>query len=1034
MEDIRKTLTTRRTRSQNTRPTIGLLIDKLEVSYLFTVWSGVVDAAQEHRANLICFVGGELVPPIRSGVRFGSPANVIYDLATEKILDGLIPMGSTANNIGFKGFKTFCEFYQSLPMVTTGMTLEGVPGVVVDDRKGIRDLIRHLVEVHGYRRIAFIRGPEGKANAEDRYQAYADTLAEYGLPFDPARVAPGNFTYASGREAIHLLVDQRDVDIEAIVAANDLTALGASEALQRRGIRVPNDVAVVGFDDIEEARATTPPLTTMQYPMHALGRRAVELLLAGLAGKEVSEKIILSTGLVVRQSCGCLDPAVVQAAAGSIVMSDESFGAALTARREKILAEMIYTVGIAGKTSEQVETLLKAFAAELEGASRGIFLATLEKILRQVAAAGGNIAAWQNALSVLRYQVLPCLGDKEALLRAEDLWQQARVVIGEVAQRVKEYQTLKVEQRAQKLREIEARLISAFDVAELLNVLAEGLPRLNIPSCYLSLYENQKLPMEWSRLILAYDERGRVDLEAEGRRFPSLHMVPEGMLPRDRPYCLVVEPLYFREDQIGFAVFEVGPRDRTTYTALQGDISSALQGALLVQRVQEHSAELARQKYILDTFMETVPDRIYFKDRDGRITRANKAHAVKVGLRDPAVEVGKTDFDFFPEEQARMKYEQEQAIIRTGQPVLAVEEPNGERNWALTTKMPLRDEHGQIIGTFGISRDITALKQAQVALEKAYTEVEKRVEERTAELQQEIAERKRAEEMVRKLNEELEQRVNERTKALQEANQALQESLNNLEIAQQQLVQSEKMASLGELVAGMAHEINTPLGVGVTAASHLEAQTETLEQRFLKSELKRSELQHYLETAKESSRIILRNLERASEHMKSFKRIAVDQTHEERFQFKLKPYIDDVLISLRPQLKKVRHRITVACPPDLEIDSYPGAFSQIISNLVMNSLVHGFEGIDKGEILIEITEQEGQLVFRYSDNGKGMDKDTVKKVFDPFFTTKRKQGGTGLGMYIVYNLVTQKLRGQISCESTPETGIVFLIRIPRETI
>jgi rsbT co-antagonist protein RsbR len=160
--------------------------------------------------------------------------------------------------------------------------------------------------------------------------------------------------------------------------------------------------------------------------------------------------------------------------------------------------------------------------------------------------------------------------------------------------------------------------------------------------------------------------------------------------------------------------------------------------------VQERSAELTRQQYILDTFMENVPDRVYFKDLESHITRANRAHAVRMGLSDPAEEIGKSDFDFFPEERARVKYEQEQEIIRTGQPVLNLEERDSTGRWALTTKMPLRDENGEIVGTFGISRDITEMKEAQVALEKAYAEVERQVAERTAELEREIEERERA--------------------------------------------------------------------------------------------------------------------------------------------------------------------------------------------------------------------------------------------------------------------------------------------------
>jgi PAS domain S-box-containing protein len=307
---------------------------------------------------------------------------------------------------------------------------------------------------------------------------------------------------------------------------------------------------------------------------------------------------------------------------------------------------------------------------------------------------------------------------QEALL----LIGQARAMLGETVSRALAQQQLQAERRVQTLQAISLDLNATFEVERLMDVLAERLPTLGIHSCFLALYEDpqpyvypQPAP-EWSRLILAYNEEGHVALEPGRKRFRTRHLVPEGMLPAHRRYTMVLQPLYFQDAQIGVVLFEVGPRDWSVYEVLRAEIASALQGALLVQRVRERSAELARQQYIVDTFMENVPDRVYFKDLESRITRTNKAHAVKLRLGDPAAAIGKTDFDFLPEEQARAKYEQEQAIIRTGKPILSIEEPDGTGRWALTTQMPLRDEHGNIIGTFGISHDITEMKQAQAEL------------------------------------------------------------------------------------------------------------------------------------------------------------------------------------------------------------------------------------------------------------------------------------------------------------------------------
>ncbi len=267
-------------------------------------------------------------------------------------------------------------------------------------------------------------------------------------------------------------------------------------------------------------------------------------------------------------------------------------------------------------------------------------------------------------------------------------------------------------------------------------------------------------------------------------------------------------------------------------------------------------------------------------------------------------------------------------------------------------------------------------------------------------------------------------------KDLETANRQLRLSLETLERTRDQLVQSEKMAALGELVAGVAHEINTPVGVGVTAASFLDAKTNEFKKIYDSGELKRSELENYLQTVEEVSNSILINMERAAELISSFKQVAVDQSSESRRQFNLKEYIHEILLSLRPRYKKTEHTIEVTCEPDIGLNSFPGAFSQILNNLIMNSLIHGFQGIQKGSIHINISRLGKDILFIYQDNGRGMNGEEKEKVFDPFYTTMRGKGGTGLGMSIVFNLITQTLKGHIECESSPGNGVVFTMKFP----
>jgi two-component system, NtrC family, sensor kinase len=248
------------------------------------------------------------------------------------------------------------------------------------------------------------------------------------------------------------------------------------------------------------------------------------------------------------------------------------------------------------------------------------------------------------------------------------------------------------------------------------------------------------------------------------------------------------------------------------------------------------------------------------------------------------------------------------------------------------------------------------------------------------------------------------------------------------------LLQAEKMASLGELVAGISHEVNTPIGVCITAVTHLEAEGKELKRLYSSDELKKTDLEKYINSFIETLALLHSNLQRASELISGFKQIASDRSTQEKRIFNLKEYIGDIITSLKPKYKKTGFSIDLRCPDDIQISSYPGAFSQVITNLIMNSFIHGFEDRREGSIILDIFKANDYYMIRYSDNGKGIKPDIINKIFDPFFTTKRGKGGTGLGLNIVHNIVTQTLKGTIRCESIENQGTTFLITIPTEDI
>jgi len=272
-------------------------------------------------------------------------------------------------------------------------------------------------------------------------------------------------------------------------------------------------------------------------------------------------------------------------------------------------------------------------------------------------------------------------------------------------------------------------------------------------------------------------------------------------------------------------------------------------------------------------------------------------------------------------------------------------------------------------------------------------------------------------------NENLENLVQQRT-------QELSNALDELKATQKQLVESEKMAALGNLVAGVAHEINTPLGIGITAASVLADKAKSCFNDYQNGAMKRSTLEKFLDVSLQSSSMVLSNLNRAAELVQSFKQVAVDRATEVRRTIQLKEYLEECLIPLRPELKHTQQRVEVRGDDSFTLNSYPGPISQIVTNLVMNSLIHAYSPEDEGLMVFEFRAQGDRIILSYRDDGRGIDPENLDKIFDPFFTTRRGQGGTGLGLHLVYNLATQKLKGQIRCESQVGIGTTFTIELP----
>ncbi len=249
--------------------------------------------------------------------------------------------------------------------------------------------------------------------------------------------------------------------------------------------------------------------------------------------------------------------------------------------------------------------------------------------------------------------------------------------------------------------------------------------------------------------------------------------------------------------------------------------------------------------------------------------------------------------------------------------------------------------------------------------------------------------------------------------------------------AQQSLIQAEKMASLGGLVAGVAHEINTPVGIGLTGASTLAAETDKIRKLHSGEDMTEEDFLDYLDVTAQTAKLLLTNMNRAAELIQSFKQVAVDQTSAERRRFDLKNYIEEILNSLHPSIKKKRHTVEVDCPTGIEMDSYPGVLSQVLTNLVMNALLHAYADHQAGTLSIRVKMNGGDVILVFADDGNGIPAENLSRIFDPFFTTRRGNGGSGLGLHIVFNVVTASLNGQVDVQSEVGKGTRFTLRFPQ---
>ncbi|MDC7235615.1 MAG: substrate-binding domain-containing protein, partial [Spirochaetales bacterium] len=539
------------------------------------IWQGILRRTKELDSDLICYVGGELGE---------DNSSLVYNLIDIDKRDGFISHAASERELHL----LYYEKFKNLPFIALSLPIPGFPVVMTDSYNSMRTVVEHLVKEHSFSKIAFVQGPENHIYAEQRYQAYLDVVQENSI-YDPNLVTPPlDFEGSSGEKSIAILLDDRHLvpgeDIEAIVFVSDTPALNAVQELGRRDIRIPEQIAVTGFNAGKEAFCTDPPMTTVRLPFTEQGYQSVDLLMKLIDGQAVNQQTVLSADIIIAQSCGC--NSVLPGEDSGYEKSEENIVESKDDIREQTIRDIQNAVGTSRNKAELIELagfLLTAFYDEIEGNQSGLFLGVLSDEINRSLLVHKEVVSVQRIISLINKNLTGYIIRNNCYAPGAQLLNRAGLMIHQAGIRAAEREYLKRMQLERTLRDISAKLISTYNMNKLLEIFTESLKELKIPGCYISLFEDSGNitslfdPPDYSKIIFVFEDGIRRNPEAGGVLYPSKDLLPPGYSAGSGRKTLIVHSLNYNSTQIGFVVFELGPEEGFIYFALSRLLSNALE-------------------------------------------------------------------------------------------------------------------------------------------------------------------------------------------------------------------------------------------------------------------------------------------------------------------------------------------------------------------------------------------------------------------------------------------------------------------------
>ncbi len=832
-------------------PTIGFITFDTGGTYNSRMWQGVLLAASQNRTNIITLCGGMLY----SDDKMHRQWNRIYDLAASPKIDALIVLSASISHFcGPDKLYEFLNKFKSIPIVSIGMEVPGMPSVLIDNEYGMRSVVRHMILENGVRKPVFLKGPENNAEAISRYETFKSVMEENNLNVNPELVRMADFRLDFAKIIMEELIQDRK-EFDAVIASNDDMALGAMEVLKKHGIPVPEKITVSGFDNTETARYGAVPLTTVSQPAEKMAEAAHEIVLKLLKGEKVEPISRLPAELVVRKSCGCLSVNILRGEPGNggkvepVMAGDNPLENADFGKIEGLLAG-----GWKKELWDKMESAVKSIKdSEL--------LMFLDFLIRKTIQSGlDDLDSWNEMLSYWRSKaIVQYSNDRAELIFIEDFFQKARILIAETGNNLQSYSRMLIKQRDFLLMVFSANFYQVINLNKFITYISTELPNFGISGCSIALYE--KDDFRKSRLLMSFQQDGRVYWDREGEIFPTIDIFPPSFKEEER-HDLVVEPVMDYEDIIGFIVFQIQePLDMMEN--IRQSVSNALTGVIMIQEV--------------------------LKDRQ-------------------------------------------------------LEE---------------------------LFRD---LEQKQHELEKAY---------------------------------------------------------QSLKTNQETMLIVEKMASLGRMTAGIAHEMNTPVAAIRTSLTEMSRLITELDRSVGDPDVTNADFKEIIQEMLHSLELADKSAEKAAAFVHGIKSQTRDLDPKDRFRFNAVTIIREALLLLGHSLKH-GHCEAVIDPESeyMELYGAPGRFSQVVTNLVNNSID---ACTDKKNGLIRISlKTDGEFtVLTIRDNGCGISRENMTKIFDPMFTTKPFGVGTGLGLTLVHNIILGEFGGKIDVESIPGESTEIILRFPK---